>query len=323
MDTAQRASERTERPADDGAGAPLDISVVIPCLNEEASISECVRRGLATIRTAGLAGEVVVVDNGSHDRSPELATEAGARVVREERKGYGSAYLRGFREARGELIFMSDADGTYPFEDLPRFLDAMGGGAEFVLGDRFAGTMEPGAMAWDRRIGNHLLSGMLRIMFRPGVHDAHCGLRLISKQAVERMSLSSTGMEFASEMLIAAKAAGVQMAEIPIDYAARADHNPSKLNSIPDGIRHVTYMLSAAPAGWVVVPAAILLGGGLALVLAGGSILKVVGAVLVAIGVGAAIARLVRRPLAGVASRRVGATIARQPEGAQRNRTHH
>ena len=114
----------------------LNVSVVIPCLNEEASISSCVGRSLAAIRDADMSGEVIVVDNGSIDRSAEVATEAGARVVLEERKGYGSAYLRGFREARGELVFMGDGDGTYPFEDLPRFVAGMHDGAEFVLGTR-------------------------------------------------------------------------------------------------------------------------------------------------------------------------------------------
>jgi Glycosyl transferase family 2 len=244
------------------ADADTDISVVIPCLNEEASIEHCVRQALAAIRDAGLTGEVVVVDNGSTDRSPELAQAAGARVVREDRKGYGRAYLRGFREARGALIFMGDADGTYNFGELPRFLDKMTGDVEFVMGSRLQGDIQPGALIWWRRFGNFLLSGMLRLVFRPGITDAHCGLRLISRSAVERMPLAAPGMEFASEMIILAKRQGVRMAEVPIEYATRPEDSPSKLKSIPDGLRHVRYMLAHAPAAWFFVPAGVLTGVG-------------------------------------------------------------
>src|SRR5437588_5999039 len=159
------------------ATAPdLDISVVIPCLNEEASITECVREGLDAIKDAGLTGEVLVVDNGSTDRSPGMAEAAGARVVREKQKGYGRAYLRGFREARGALIFMGDADGTYNFGELPSFLDQMKDGTEFVMGSRLRGEIQPGAMVWWRRVGHFRISGTLRLVYRPGITDAHCGM---------------------------------------------------------------------------------------------------------------------------------------------------
>jgi cellulose synthase/poly-beta-1,6-N-acetylglucosamine synthase-like glycosyltransferase len=253
----------------EASAADLDVSVVIPCLNEEASIEHCVRQALGAIRDAGLAGEVLVVDNGSTDRSAEVAGGAGARVVREEQKGYGRAYLRGFREARGGLIFMGDGDGTYNFAQLPRFLERMGGDVEFVMGSRLRGDIHPGAMIWWRRFGNFLLSGMLRVVFRPGITDAHCGLRLISRSALERMPLAAPGMEFASEMIILAKRQGVRMVEVPIEYGTRPEDSPSKLKSIPDGLRHVRYMLAHAPAGWFFLPALALAVAGIALLVAG------------------------------------------------------
>ena len=256
-------------PMAEASGADLDVSVVIPCLNEEASIELCVRQALGAIRDVGLTGEVLVVDNGSSDRSPEMAATAGARVVREEKKGYGRAYLRGFRDARGALIFMGDGDGTYNFAELPLFLDKMTGDVEFVMGSRLRGDIKPGAMIWWRRFGNFLLSGMLRLVFRPGITDAHCGLRLISRSALERMPLEAPGMEFASEMIILAKREGVRMAEVPIEYGTRPDDSPSKLKSIPDGLRHVRYMLAHAPVTWFLVPILALAGGGIALLAAG------------------------------------------------------
>jgi hypothetical protein len=250
-------------------GTDVDVSVVIPCLNEEASIEHCVRQALDAIHSTGLTGEVVVVDNGSTDRSAEVAQAAGARVVYEDQKGYGRAYLRGFREARGGMIFMGDGDGTYNFSELPLFLQKMQGGVEFVMGSRLRGNIHPGALIWWRRFGNFLLSGMLRMVFRPGITDAHCGLRLISREAVDRMPLAAPGMEFASEMIILAKRQGVRMAEVPIEYATRPEDSPSKLKSIPDGLRHVRYMLAHAPAAWFFVPALLLAGAGIGLLVGG------------------------------------------------------
>jgi glycosyltransferase involved in cell wall biosynthesis len=281
----------------------LDVSVVIPCLNEEASIQECVREGLEAIRTSGLSGEVLVVDNGSTDGSPGMAEAAGARVVHERQKGYGRAYLRGFREARGALIFMGDADGTYNFMELPLFLDKMKDGTEFVMGSRLRGAMQPGAMIWWRRLGNFLLSGMLRLVFRPGITDAHCGLRLVSRKALDRMPLASPGMEFASEMIILAKRANIQMAEVPIEYRTRPEDSPSKLKSVPDGLRHVRFMLAHAP-GWLFAPSLALVGAGVGLIVAGhargaavvvGTVLVAAAAVLVG-WVGTLRRALVRKP---------------------------
>jgi hypothetical protein len=274
---------KTKTMTEESPEQTYDVSVVIPCLNEEATIEECVRTSLEAIEEAGVSGEVVVVDNGSTDRSIEVAEAAGARVVREQLKGYGRAYLRGFREAKGEFIFMGDGDGTYPFGDLPRFLEKGRAGAELVMGSRFRGEIEPGAMSWDHRFGNRMLSGMLNLLFRSGMSDAHCGLRLISREAAGRMNLRSPGMEFASEMIIQAKRQGLRMAEVPIRYAARPDESHSKLKSIPEGLRHVRYMLSYAGAAWFAVPALAALISGLILLLgpaSGG--LQILGAILLA-----------------------------------------
>jgi len=226
----------------------VDVSVVIPCLNEEASIGACVTEAGAAIRRAGMRGEVVVVDNGSEDRSAELAEAAGARVVREPERGYGRAYLTGIGSSRGDVIFMGDADTTYDFGALPRFLARIDGGADLVMGTRLRGRIEPGAMARHRRVGGVLLTGMLNLLFRTGVSDAHCGLRMLTRSAFERMDLRSTGMEFATEMVIQAKRAGLRIEEQPITYRTRRVGSPSKLRPIPDGLRHVAFMLGQAPA---------------------------------------------------------------------------
>lgn len=232
---------------DDQRGG-LDISVVIPCLNEEMTIARCVEKARRAIAIQGLRGEVIVVDNGSTDASARLADAAGARVVSEARPGYGSAYLRGLAEARGRLIFLGDGDGTYDFEELPAFLSLAEGGADLVLGSRLKGRIHPGAMPWHHRwIGNPGLTAMLNVLFGVGVSDAHCGLRLLRRSALPALALRSTGMEFASEMVINAARADLRIAETPIVYYARPSNSPSKLKAFSDGLRHVRYMLAHAP----------------------------------------------------------------------------
>ena len=183
------------------------VSIVIPCLNEEENIDECVRRARGVLADSGLAGEVIVVDNGSEDRSAELAAAAGATVVHEPRRGYGSAYLAGFAAARGDYIVMIDADLTYDFEEIPNFVRQLDEGAELVMGNRMK-NIEPGAMSLTSRIGNPILSGFLNLVYRTPIGDAHCGLRAVRRDALPRLDLQSTGMEFASEMVIRAVRAG-------------------------------------------------------------------------------------------------------------------
>jgi uncharacterized protein (TIRG00374 family) len=275
------AEER--RPARDRAAGA--VSVVIPCLDEEATIGGCVRSAWDGIRAAGVEGEVIVVDNGSSDRSAELAQAAGALVVHESERGYGSAYLAGMRRARGDWILMGDGDGTYDFGELPRFL-AAGRDADMVVGSRLLGRILPGAMPWHHRfIGNPVLTGMLNLLFGAGVSDAHCGLRMVRREAADRIGLRTTGMEFASEMIIQAAGAGLVIAETPITYGARPEGSRSKLRSVPDGLRHVRFMLACSSGALLWVPAAVLVAAGAGLMLESASgLTAVAGAVLVWIG---------------------------------------
>ena len=230
------------------------MSVVIPCLNESDSIVESVESVRAALTTAGLAGEVVVVDNGSDDGSAELAEQAGARVIREPRRGYGSAYLAGFDEAQGDYIVMLDADLTYPAQEIPRFVDQLENGADLVMGDRMD-NIQPGAMPWlHRYVGNPILSGILNLFFRTGVRDAHCGMRAFRRDVLPRLDLRTTGMEFASEMVIRAAKEHLDIRQIPIEYRPRAGE--SKLSSFRDGWRHLRFLLIHQPTYLFLVPGA-------------------------------------------------------------------
>jgi glycosyltransferase involved in cell wall biosynthesis len=282
-----------------GADAPL-VSVVIPCLNEAENIEECVRRSREAMEKAGLAGEVVVADNDSDDGSAELAAAAGARVIREPRRGYGSAYLAGFAAARGEYIVMLDADMTYPFDEIPHFVEQMQQGAQLVMGDRMD-NIQPGAMPWlHRYIGNPLLSGTLNLFFRTGVRDAHCGMRGFRRDILPRLDLRTTGMEFASEMVIRASKEKLDIREVPIEYHPRGGE--SKLSSFRDGWRHLRFLLVHSPTHLFIVPGALLglLGTLVSLIalaqielfgrnwqihsMVGGSLLMIVGTQVLALG---------------------------------------
>ncbi len=227
------------------ASDDLLVSVVIPCLNEEENIEACVTEALTAMRDAGIAGEVVVADNASDDRSAELAVAAGARVVREERRGYGSAYLAGFAAAKGQYIIMGDADLTYDFDEIPRFVEHLEGGADLVMGDRMD-NIQPGAMPWlHRYVGNPILSGFLNVLYRTGVRDAHCGMRAIRRSKLEVLDLRTPGMEFASEMVIRAAKRGLVIEQFPIEYHPRGGE--SKLSTWRDGWRHLRFLLVHAP----------------------------------------------------------------------------
>ena len=241
----------------------VEISVVIPCLNEEETIGTCVKKALTAINELGVGGEVVVVDNGSNDRSAEVSRNAGARVVDQPERGYGAAYLKGFDEAKGKYVVMGDADDTYDFLDIPKFIEKLRGGADFVIGSRFRGKILPGAMPWlHRYVGNPVLSFILNRFFRLNVSDTHCGMRGMTKDALRRMNLQTTGMELASEMIINASRAGLRIEEIPITYHPRKGE--SKLNSISDGWRHLRFMLMYSPTHLFLIPGVILMAVGLA-----------------------------------------------------------
>jgi glycosyltransferase involved in cell wall biosynthesis len=279
---------------------PHTLSVVIPCLNEAENIELCVEAALGAMARAGVSGEVIVADNGSEDGSGELAALAGARVVHEPARGYGNAYRAGFAAAQGEFIVMADADQTYDFEDIPRFLAGLWDGADMVIGDRMRG-IQPGAMPWHHRyIGNPLLSGLLNVLFHTGVSDAHCGMRAFRRDRLEALALRTSGMEFASEMVVRAAKERLDIREIPITYHPRTGE--SKLSSFRDGWRHLRFLLLHSPNHLFIGPGALIaaLGALISLTvlsrvqllqrqwdlhaLIGGSLLMIVGVQLVSLG---------------------------------------
>ena len=232
------------------------VSVVIPCLNEEENVARCVREAIEALESGGLAGEVIVVDNDSDDRSAEFAAAAGARVILEPRRGYGSAYLAGFAAARGTYIVMADADLTYDFGEIPNFVAKLDDGAQLVMGNRME-NIKPGAMSWHHRyIGNPVLTGLLNLFFRTGVSDAHCGMRALRADVLETLDLRTTGMEFASEMVIRAAKQHLSIAEVDIEYHPRGGE--SKLSSFRDGWRHLRFLLVHSPTYLFIVPGAVL-----------------------------------------------------------------
>ncbi len=255
----------TPRPADD-AGPPvgdLVVSVVIPCLNEEENIVAVVTQAREALADAQIRGEVIVADNNSEDRSAELATQAGARVVHVPRRGYGSAYLGGFEAAQGRYIVMGDADLTYDFHEIPNFVRELDDGADLVMGNRM-NNIQPGAMPWlHRYVGNPLLSGFLNALFRTGVRDAHCGMRAVRRSALPAMDLRTPGMEFASEMVIRASKANLDIREFDIQYHPRGGE--SKLSTWRDGWRHLRFLLVHSPTHLFLVPGLLLLALGAAI----------------------------------------------------------
>jgi hypothetical protein len=237
---------------------PSEVSVIIPCLNEEAAVGTVVDNAFEGIRRSGRSGEVVVVDNGSSDDSAAVAAARGARVVSEERRGYGNAYLAGLAAAQGEYLVMGDADDTYPLQDLAPFVDRLEQGDDLVIGSRFNGTIHGDAMPFlNRFVGNPVLTGLLNLLFGVKVSDAHCGMRALRREALPVLDLHSTGMEFASEMVFKAYRRGLTVSEIPIDYYPRVGE--SKLNRFGDAWRHVRFMLLYSPSWLYLVPGSILL----------------------------------------------------------------
>jgi glycosyltransferase involved in cell wall biosynthesis len=229
------------------------VSVVIPCLNEAETIAECVTSARATLDEAGLEGEVIVVDNGSTDRSGELARAAGAEVVDEPRRGYGSAYLAGLAAARGDYIVMVDADLTYDFREIPRFVSELENGGQLVVGNRMS-DIEPGAMPLLSRVGNPILSGFLNALHRTNIRDAHCGMRAVRRDVLPVLNLRTVGMEFASEMVIRATREHLEVREIPITLHRRVGE--SKLSPFRDGWRHLRVILVYNPTFLFLVPGA-------------------------------------------------------------------
>ena len=248
MESSQQTQSRR-------APAPTrTVSIVLPCLNEAETVEECVRGAFDVLRREGLAGEVIVVDNGSTDGSAALAEAAGAQLVHEPRRGYGSAYLAGFAKAGGDYVVMADADLTYDLEELPRFLAELDAGADIVIGDRMK-SIQPGAMVWlHRYVGNPALAAILNLLFRTGVRDPHCGMRAFRRDVLPTLDLRATGMEFASEMVIRAAKEQLTISQLPITYHPR--RGESKLSSFRDGWRHLRFLLVHSPMHLFALPGA-------------------------------------------------------------------
>ncbi len=244
----------------------IEVSVVMPCLNEARTVGRCIDKALAAFQRLGIRGEVIVADNGSTDGSPEIAGVHGARIVYIQQLGYGRALQGGIEAARGRYIVLGDADDSYDFGQLDLFLERLRAGDDLVVGNRFRGGIQPGSMPWlHRYIGNPLLSGLLNLFFHSPIGDAHCGLRACRKESYQRLGLTTPGMEFASEMVVKATLQKQKISEVPIilypDGRGRAPH----LCSFRDGWRHLRFLLLMCPSWLFLFPALLLLSFGLAL----------------------------------------------------------
>lgn len=220
----------------------VTLSVVIPCLNEEKTVGFCVEEAFRAVQALGLEGEVIVVDNGSTDCSGTIAREKGARVVSEPKQGYGYAYRRGFQEAKGEILIMADADGTYNFSDLKKMVHPLNNGADLVIGSRLKGRMFPGAMPWFRLyLGNHIATGLLNLLLEKNISDCMSGFRSFRSSAFRDISFRSKGMEFPIEMIVVALRKGLQISEVPITYHPRRG-NHSKFKLFHDSFAVLRYL---------------------------------------------------------------------------------
>ena len=253
----------------------MELTILMPCLNEEITIGICINKAMRFLKDNGIKGEVLIADNGSSDDSVEIARSLGARVVYEEKKGYGSALIKGTNEARGKYIIMGDADDSYDFENLMPFVEQLRNGYDLVMGNRFSGGIEDGAMPWSHRyIGNPVLSFIGRIFFNSKIKDFHCGLRGYNRQSILNLNLQTTGMEYASEMVVKAELNDLRITEVPTTLKKDGRDRPPHLRSFRDGWRHLKFLLMYAPNWLFLYPGLVLLLTGLggSLVLLGGQI---------------------------------------------------
>jgi glycosyltransferase involved in cell wall biosynthesis len=241
-------------------GASPRVSVVIPCLNEAVNIAECVARAESVLKHANLTGEVIVVDNGSEDGSADIARAAGAIVIEEPRRGYGRAYLSGFEAASGDYIVMIDADLTYEFEEIPRFVAELDSGAELVMGNRL-GDIQPGAMSLTSRLGNPVMTGLLNVVHHSPVRDVQCGMRAFRRADLQRLDLHAPGFEFASEMVIRAAKENFEVRQFPIKLHPRGGE--SKLAPFRDGWRNLRLILVHSPDTLFILPGALMAAAGI------------------------------------------------------------
>ncbi len=246
----------------------VEVSVVIPCLNEAQSIGFCVDKARNAFRDHGISGEVVVSDNGSTDGSIDIAQQYGARVVHARLKGYGSALRQGIEQARGQFVILGDADGSHDFGEIPRFIAKWREGYEFVIGNRFIGEIKAGAMSWHHRhLGTPVLTAVLNLFFGAGVSDINCGMRGMTKDLAAQLDFRTNGMEFASESLIKAAKSGARIAEVPITMWPDQRNRPPHLRSFRDGWRHLRFIMLSAPNWLFLLPGGLLMAFGIGFVL--------------------------------------------------------
>lgn len=253
----------------------MELTILMPCLNEALTLPVCIKKARGFIDRAGIKAEILVSDNGSTDRSVEIAESLGARVVHAPIKGYGGALMAGIHAAQGRYVIMGDADDSYDFSALDEFLGALRNGADLVIGNRFKGGIAPGAMPrLHRYLGNPVLSFIGRLFFRIPAGDFHCGLRGFSKQAVMNLGLVSSGMEFATEMIAKAARAGCTVTEVPTTLSPDGRDRPPHLRTWRDGWRHLLFMLLFSPRWLFLLPGLLLVSVGvvLSIMLANGPI---------------------------------------------------
>lgn len=252
----------TSELASDGGG--VEVSVVMPCLNEAETLATCIEKAQRSLRELNVSGEIVIADNGSTDGSQEIARQLGARVVDVVAKGYGNALMGGIAAAEGKYVIMGDADDSYEFSSLGPFIDKLRAGYELVMGNRFRGGIKPGAMPpLHRYLGNPVLTFVGRLFFHSPVGDFHCGLRGFSKAAVSKLDLRTTGMEFASEMVVKATLQKMRIAEVPTTLSPDGRSRPPHLRSWRDGWRHLRFLLLFSPRWLFLYPGALLMIAGL------------------------------------------------------------
>ena len=244
----------------------MELTVVMPCLNEAETVATCVTKAMKFLADSGVSGEVVLADNGSTDGSRQLAADAGARVVPVSEKGYGNALMGGILAAHGEYVIMGDADDSYDFTNLMPFVDELRNGADLVMGNRFAGGIAPGAMPpLHRYLGNPVLSFIGRLFFRSKIGDFHCGLRGFNRDSVMALNLQATGMEFASELVVKAALYGQHVTEVPTTLAKDGRSRPPHLHTWRDGWRHLRFLMLFSPRWLFFLPGLVLLIAGLAI----------------------------------------------------------
>lgn len=241
----------------------LELSIVLPCLNEERTLAVCIQKARSFLNQHAIAGEIIIADNGSTDKSVEIAEAHGAKVVHVAEKGYGNALKGGFQAAQGRYILMADADDSYELNNLMPFVEKLREGYDLVMGNRFKGGILPGAMPWHHRyIGNPVLSFIGKLFFRSPANDFHCGIRGFTKAAIETINPQTSGMEFASEIVIKASILGMKVCEVPTRLFPDGRDRPPHLRSFRDGWRHLRFLLIYSPAWLFLYPGLLLLTAG-------------------------------------------------------------